>query len=318
MASLSWKAEASYNYSGHEPENDWILLNNQTGEIIGEGDMAVAIKLLPSTTFNDTDTGGTVTFTCTSCEGETIKKINVRRCPVTECEVKDVLTEYGTVIKTIPPCQTSATTNIPYTSTTEYVLDTCEGYTPPVVNFIELTITDLPVNDTTSEVYHYYTYTGEKTTEENANLIIKQEKGPCNVTCECSDFSDEGEDPAVIWATDLEELSCEGGTFKLCSFNEETCVTDVKGTTQLSWITIFEANNGEIKFNATKNTGNVREGIVYITFKANGGSCTALSHKIKQIGPCEPDCGVLNIPDDEIVLNTETCETTINVYYKIN
>ena len=308
MANLSWKAKA---------DKDWILLNNQTGEIIGEGDMTVSIKLLPSTTLNDTDTGGTVTFTCTSCEGETIKKINVIRCPVTECEIKDITTDYSkkTTI-TIGKCDTSVSTSITYTTTTTYVTNGCNNSIEDTV--VDITLTDIPIDG----LSHYYLYNGGVVTEvddtERANIIVNREAGSCEPdVCKCEDFSDEGESPAVVWATNLESLPCEGGTFTACTYDKSTCVTDIGGLAQISWATGFTTNNGEITFDVYRNTGSEREGMVYISFKANGIPCTVLGHVIKQAGSCAPVCpeSHLEIPEGEIVTDPTTCKTTIQVNY---
>lgn len=75
MSKLSWQASAS---------KDWILLNGTAGTVHGEGNMAVSVKLLPSTTVNDTNTGGTITFTCLDCGNNISKSVFVKRCPLQE------------------------------------------------------------------------------------------------------------------------------------------------------------------------------------------------------------------------------------------
>jgi hypothetical protein len=87
MSKLSWRAETSYNDTQHLSINDWILLDGQTGSIEGNGNMTISVKLLPSTTVNDSDTGGTITFTCLNCGGSTLRKVFVKRCPLQENNV---------------------------------------------------------------------------------------------------------------------------------------------------------------------------------------------------------------------------------------
>ena len=80
MAKLFWTAKATYFYPEHNSENDWIILNGEKGVVNGVGNMPISVKLSPSTTVNDPDTGGTITFTCTNCGEGFVKTVFVKRC----------------------------------------------------------------------------------------------------------------------------------------------------------------------------------------------------------------------------------------------
>ena len=218
---LTWTTEIAYD-SG---SGDWISVFPSAGE--GSTDNLV-ITITESNVINDSNTAGTVTIRCTSCqESNVIQAIRVTRCPKTDCEYAEnpSTTEYKKQVIEVGPCVTA------YTITpiiVETYLSSTEGCEPNIVEVYEESSTQEVTfeTNTTSEKVTAYT-----NTEKNITIVQDKYEGACD--CKCTDLtvsisnvqtisSDDHSTTAVKIGTITKHSDCINSiTFKVYVDNQE-------------------------------------------------------------------------------------------------
>jgi len=173
---LTWTTEITYD-SG---SGNWISVFPSAGE--GSTDNLV-ITITESNVINDSNTAGTVTIRCTSCqESNVIQTIRVTRCPKTDCKYdNNPSTTFKEQIIEVGPCVTA------YTITpiiVETYLSSTEGCEPNIVEVYEEGSTQEVTFETNTTNNKVTAYTN---TEKNITIVQDKYEGACD--CKCTDLT---------------------------------------------------------------------------------------------------------------------------------
>lgn len=172
---------------------DWITVYPESGV----GNAQVNINVQPTQIVGDTDTAGTVTFTCKSCSPQLLKQVSVTRCAPTECVPESRNTVYADTAVTANACDSSVSVSLTYSEITKYKGGAAVNCPDKIINGSMTTSFIINTNDTNMPIT-YTRYYPDVNTQGHATITISQSAGPCS----CVDYD---------VSASTTSLSCGGG-----------------------------------------------------------------------------------------------------------
>lgn len=298
VENLSWTAVAN-------PSNSWIELEYPPGtkskeSVTGTGSQDVKITITPSTIFGDSDTAGTVTFTCLDCNPpERPKVVNVTRCAPTECEYESTgVTKYEDQddLEAVA-CDTGKTVNV-QTNTTYHSTNGCGD---KVVPGSESVTFQFDKNQTSEAVTHEFYYPSDKPTGY-ATIKITQAAGPC-ASCGCGQIN--LSNTSLSWDWD----STEEKTVTFTIDSDCTSLITVTGVTASGNFTAeLNGNSINVKPTGTAPGTASNTGSVTISYDNNGSNICENAISLLQSAQGCPTITINVTKDDQPFEGDIPCE----------
>ena len=299
---LTWTTEIAYD-SG---SGNWISVFPSAGE--GSTDNLV-ITITESNVINDSNTAGTVTIRCTSCqESNVIQTIRVTRCPKTDCvynENPETPTVYREQIIEVGPCVTAYTI-------TPIALDTylssTEGCEPNVVErYVDLgpdANVEFEANISTEP------FTAYTNTEYNITIVQSGYDGACD--CKCTDLTVSITNGQTISSDDHSTTAVKIGTITKhsdCINSIEFYVYDANNQ-RITDATIASAytDGNDVVFKCQENTDcKTKSYFVEPHWKAEEDDCptSVTRYEVKQSGVNQPSISIESEGEQDCTTGTK-------------
>ena len=300
---LTWTTEIAYD-SG---SGNWISVFPSAGE--GSTDNLV-ITITESNVINDSNTAGTVTIRCTSCqESNVIQTIRVTRCPKTDCKYDEnpSSTEYKKQVIEVGPCVTA------YTITpiiVETYLSSTEGCEPNIVErYVDL---GPAANIEFKENISTEPFTAYTNTEYNITIVQSGYDNACD--CKCTDLTVSITNGQTISSDDHSTTAVNIGTITKYS----DCINSITFKVYVDNQEVSNASayleNNDIMFKCPANTDcKTKSYFVEPHWKAEEDDCpkSVTRYEVKQSGVNQP---VISIESE----GEQDCTTGTVVKFKLN